>query len=256
MKRLGIALFAILMATSTVAQEVKTQASHSVFRNRIFTIQNRDVRTLASAVKLLGSGFEGADLSINEELRTITVRDLPENLATIEEALKRLDQPAAQTPDVELRFFVLIGSKSAPTAATIPDDLAPVVKQLQSTLAYSHYGLMTSGVHRTKPGIGLEGSGVVESTLLGLDTVRDRPITYSYTMRGIALAGSNETRTVEIGNVEFSMRLPLTVGANDVQYQSVGFKTPVSLGQREKVVIGTTTMRDKALIVILMAEVK
>ena len=47
------------------------------------------------------------------------------------------------------------------------------------------------------------------------------------------------------------MKVPLDVGDGKVQYQSVGFETPVSIRQGEKVVIGTTTMRDKALIVVL-----
>ena len=40
-----------------------------------------------------------------------------------------------------------------------------------------------------------------------------------------------------------------------VQYQAVGFETPVSLKQGEKVVIGTTTMNDKALVVVVTAKV-
>ena len=51
------------------------------------------------------------------------------------------------------------------------------------------------------------------------------------------------------------MRVPIDVGNNNIQYQSVGFNTPVSLRQGEKVVIGTTTMRDKALVVVVTASV-
>jgi hypothetical protein len=44
-------------------------------------------------------------------------------------------------------------------------------------------------------------------------------------------------------------------GNNNIQYRSVGFETPVSLRQHEKVVIGTTTMGHKALIVVVTANV-
>ena len=52
------------------------------------------------------------------------------------------------------------------------------------------------------------------------------------------------------------MRVPINVGgATPIQYQSLGFETPVSIHQNEKVVIGTTTMGDKALIVVVTATV-
>ena len=127
------------------------------FRSKVFEVHNRDAREIASSVKLLGSGFKGSALSVNDDMHTITVRDFPENVAAIEGAIARLDQPIANAPDIEMKISVLIGSKTPlPGAATVPDDLAPVVKQLESTLRYAHYGLMTATVQRTKPGNGTQ----------------------------------------------------------------------------------------------------
>ena len=47
--------------------------------------------------------------------------------------------------------------------------------------------------------------------------------------------------------------MPIAVKTGEIQYQNVGFETPVSLRDKEKVVIGTTTMGDKALIVVVTA---
>lgn len=60
-----------------------------------------------------------------------------------------------------------------------------MVTQLRSTLSYTHYGLMTTFVHRTKPGVGIEGSGVAEAGPLGLKSPEERPIFYNYRLRGI-----------------------------------------------------------------------
>src|SRR5205809_3684231 len=163
----------LLAATAALAQEKKAVAEPEYntvreFKNKVFEIHNRDPRVVAQTVKLLGSGFKGADLSVSTELKTITVRDFPENIAAIEEAIKRLDHTAPVTPDIEFKISVLIGSKAPLNAASVPDELEPVVKQLQATLRYSHYGLMTAAVQRTKPGDGLKGSGVAEPTLLGM----------------------------------------------------------------------------------------
>ncbi|HUP50071.1 MAG TPA: hypothetical protein VNA04_14900 [Thermoanaerobaculia bacterium] len=257
MKRLIIVLLLTFFAPLALAQQVKEPDYNTVreFRNKVFSLQHRGARVIASAIELLGSGFKGAGLDVNEELRTITVRDFPENIAAMDEAVKRLDKPVPQSPDVELRVHVLLGSKSAMAGSSIPDELAPVVTQLRSTLSYTHYGLMTTFVHRTKPGVGIEGSGVAEATLLGMTASQERPLVYSYRLRGISFGSSTESPTVEIGNVAFSMRIPLDLGSGNYHYQSLGFETPVTLRQREKVVIGTTSMLDKALIIVVTANV-
>lgn len=257
MKRTSLILIALLLAASATFAQEKTQDDYNTtreFKNKVFTVENRDPGALASAVKLLGSGFRGAGISINSELRTITVRDFPENVAAIEEALKRLDRPAG-APDIELKISVLIASKTPLTGPALPDELAPVVKELQSALNYSHYGLMTATVHRTKIGTGIEGSGVAEPTLLGMTAQQERPIIYTYKLNGITAGANSETPSIDIGRFQFNMRVPIDVGSNGIQYQSVGFETPVAIKQRERVVIGTTTMGAKALIVVVTANI-
>jgi hypothetical protein len=257
MKRL-IAIL-LLVATTAFAQADKKENPEDhynttkEFRNKVFELQHRTPRELYTSIALLGSGFKGAAISANNDMRTITVRDFPENIAAIEDALKRLDRAVAASPDIELKISVLIASKTAMSANPIPDELAPVVKQLQSTLRYSHYGLMTTTVHRTAIGIGLEGSGVADAALLGLTPKEERPILYRYKLREITSTASAERPAIAIRNFEFSMNVPIVLGGTNVQYQSVGFETPVTIREREKVVIGTTTMGDKALIVVVTA---
>lgn len=256
MKRL-IAIL-LLVATAAFAQDDKKDKADDYnttkeFRNKVFEIQHRTPRDLYVSIALLGSGFKGAAINANNDMHTITVRDFPENIAAIEDALKRLDRAVAASPDIELKISVLIASKTAMTANPVPDDLAPVVKQLQSTLRYTHYGLMTTTVHRTAIGIGLEGSGVADAALLGLTPKEERPILYRYKLREITSTASAERPAIAIRNFEFSMNVPIVLGGNNVQYQSVGFETPVTVREKEKVLIGTTTMGDKALIVVVTA---
>jgi hypothetical protein len=262
MKRITIIIATLFIAASALAQEkapapvAEEYTTVREFRSKVFEVRNQDARQIASSVKLLGSGFKGSALSVNNEMHTITVRDFPENVAAIEGAIARLDQPIANSPDIEMKISVLIGSKTPlPGAASVPEELAPVVKQLESTLRYAHYGLMTASVQRTKPGNGINGSGVAEPTLLGMTVKEGQPILYSYRLRRIMAAGGDKP-SIDIENFEFSMRVPIAIGGtNGMQYQSVGFETPVSIHQNEKVVIGTTTMGDKALIVVVTATV-
>ena len=107
-----------------------------------------------------------------------------------------------------------------------------------------------AAVQRTKPGIMLRGSGVAEPTLLGMTPNQERPVFYDYTMTLITTTDTG----VDIERFSFSMRVPIVIKAGgEISYQNVGFETPVSLRDKEKVVIGTTTMGDKALIVVVTA---
>jgi hypothetical protein len=253
MKKLLIILFLALPVFAEDAKKPSEEFNENhAFKNRVFDVQNRNPNDLASAISLLGSGFKGAGISVNTQLRTITVRDFPENIAAIEDAIKRLDR-AESTPNVTLNIAVLIASKTPlANAPPVPDDLAPVVKQLQATLRYSSYGLMTSTMHRTKPGFGIDNSGVAEPALIGMTAKEGKPIFYTYSFRQIS-AGE---KTLNVDRFSFDMRVPIDTGNGNVQYQNVGFNTPVSIRQNEKVVIGTTTMGDKALIVVVTASVE
>src|SRR4051812_1063480 len=86
--------------SSPTPQTAQTSAESKVgLRNRVFEIKYRDPDSLIAVIKLLGSGT-GA-MSVSNEYNTITVRDYAENLATIEEAIKRLDTPSPATPGIE-----------------------------------------------------------------------------------------------------------------------------------------------------------
>ena len=257
-RRIATLIATLLLAATIIAQETEKPAetfnTTRELKNKIFELRNRSPRTIIGSLNLLGSGFKGSGININEEMRTITIRDFPENIAAIEDAIKRLDRPVP-APDIEMKISVLIGSKTPLPSSTLPADLAPVVKQLQSTLTYSHYGLMTASLQRTTAGSVVNGSGVAEPAVLGMKPSDERPIFYSYKLRDVTVAAGDRP-SIGIGSFDFSMRVPVNVGATGIQYQSVGFETPVSLRQNEKVVIGTTTMGDKALIVVVTASVQ
>ena len=59
---------------------------------------------------------------------------------------------------------------------------------------------------------------------------------------------------MNIGMFDFEMRIPISVGTQ-ISYDSIGFRTPVNLREGEKVVVGTTTMEDKGLVVVLSAKI-
>src|SRR5262249_40373609 len=101
---LTMTAFAQTSGTTTPAQD--NYVTEKSFKSKVFDVKYRDPNSLATVLSKLGSGFKGATISPSTEFKTLTVRDFPENLVTIEEALKRLDTPTAPRPNIDLHMYV------------------------------------------------------------------------------------------------------------------------------------------------------
>ncbi len=78
--------------------ETTPQRPASPYRAMVFDVKHRDPEALANALQPLQSGQPQTSMVANRQMKTITVRDYPENLAAIGEALRRLDVPEAMSP--------------------------------------------------------------------------------------------------------------------------------------------------------------
>lgn len=229
---------------------------HKQFQAMVFNVRNRDPETLLPVLRLLTSGYKGSGVTADRTFRVITVRDFPENVASIADAIKRLDTPDGPRPDVELRIHVLLASDSAATAGAEqpPADLREVLTQLQSTLNFKSYELLTSVVQRTKESRGrepgyLSGNGAAETTVVGGER---QVFNYTFSADSLALtpgaAGNTNANanvmTVQLGNFNFNIQRG-GLGAR--------IRSDVSLREGERVVVGTAGMGNRALILVMTA---
>ncbi len=259
-KLIAIISYALLLFTSAFAQQPQTSnqridspwVEHTGFKGQIFEIKNRDPQELVQILYPLGSGFKGAMMQPNIESRIITVRDFPENIATIEEAIKRLDVPLAPKPprpafsDIEVYAYVLIASNDESAGAASPPVLTDLIKQFQATLNYKSYQLLTSIVQRTRYVNGSIGAN-------GAAELPDKSLTGEYQLQ---IGNINpETRQsdsphISLGSLRFSMR-----GYNDVDRRKhlgdASINTNLSVRDGEKLVVGTSSLRDKTIILVL-----
>ena len=242
-------------ASSRTTQDDK-YVTEKGFRSRVLEVKHGDPRQLWSVLQSLGSGFKGATLSFSDELRTLTVRDFPENIAIIEEALKRLDAPQVARPDIELHIHVLFGSTTEGAPGQFPADLRDVLRQLQSTLNYKSYNLAASIVHRVKDGArGIRGSGLPEVGFLGTPG-SSRPIeaSYNYSIDSISLTSApSEAPKVQLKEFRFNLRSNIFLLSNNMV--DAGVNTDASVRDGEKVVVGTAALKDRALVLVLSAKV-
>jgi hypothetical protein len=263
--RIAAAVFALALAAATVpAQQPAAQpqqprptpapsdnyVDHKEFQTMLFNVRYRDPETLVPVLRLLTSGFKGAAVSADRNFRVITVRDFPENVASIGDAIKRLDTPDGPRPDVELRMHILLASESAaaPGAEQPPADLREVLAQLQSTLNFKSYELLTSVVQRTKESRGrepgyLQGNGTAETAGAGGEK---QGMMYNFSADSLSLAPGTAagSTTVQLGNFNFTI---------NGHAGTARIRSDVSLRDGERVVVGTAGMGNRALILVLMA---
>jgi len=212
------------------------------FKNRIFEVKHRDPQSLIFVLRPLASGFKGATMSASAEYRTISVRDFPENLATIEEAIKRLDVPEAPRSDIELHLHVLVASPAG-GAADLPQEIRNAVSQLQATLTYKGFSLLTPIVQRTR-----EGDWNTEGHGEGGTPPSGPRYTYNYGIRSVSRSTDAEGAPhVQLNG--FAFGLDGTMGQARVQ-------SNLSLKDGEQVVVGTASLNGgQALVLILSAKV-
>lgn len=230
-------------ATTTQPAPSDNYVTEKNFKSKVYEVKYRDPNSLANVITRLTSGFKGAAISANSEFRTITVRDFPENLATIEEALKRLDIPGTPRPNIELHMHALIASNSGGTGADVPAELKDVLAQLRGTLNYKNYELVASVVQRlTETPRGLNGSGTAEVPGPNA-SAPNVSMPYEYYIGAVSLVqDAGGAFSVQIGEFSFS-------AISDKDRARV--QTALNMRDGEKVVVGTATIRSRALVVVL-----
>jgi hypothetical protein len=254
----------LLVSTAALGQQKQEPAKSPEyvelggFKGKIFEIKNGDPNSIASIINPLGSGFKGAIIKPSRDPNLITVRDFPENIAAIEEAIKRLDvtppakppQPAFERPpNLEMRLFLLIASNKEGASNQYPDELKDVLKQLQTTLNYKNYYLLTPIVQRVYAPAGAHGEGV---TTVGFPLYpRDTYAKYEYSIRRFESQAENRKNFL-LDNFQFKI---YGYRPDDVLFGNAVISNQVTLRDGEKVVMGTASLLDKSLVLVISVKV-
>ena len=228
-------------------------------KSKVFEVKHRDPTWLASSLRALGSGVRGTRLDTTDQngLKTLSVRDFPDNLAAIGEALTRLDVPTSATsaPDVEFHLHVLFAGPSPSGDNPLPEELQEVIRTLKHTLTYKHYTLGASLVQRARileynrsetGGLGY----VLPQGLLPADAKDSPKLKVEWRAHGLSL-DQQPDGTFIVGISRFT--LDLTQESDTRVFTLAKFSTPLTLKDGERVVVGTSVVKDRGLIVVLTA---
>jgi hypothetical protein len=191
-------------------------------------------------------------IQVDRGLKAMSVTMRQDAVADVEQIIKRFDVPPPPVPNVEVTIYMM---SAVPTqsAAPIPPELEPVIKQLKSMFSYKSYQLIDTEVIRVRAGQGGDASAVVDnkgpSGAKTISEMKFRSVTPSIDEKG---------RAMRIDGLKVGLKIPVIAGPKgEYQYLDTGISTDVDIREGQKVVVGKVNMdgADRASIVVLAARV-
>lgn len=221
---------------------------------KVIQVKYADVDSLASILRPFFR-FGRSELTSNRELKVLVLTSTPEQLALVEETIKRFDIPPLSTRNIEVTAYLLVGEETN-TGAKIPSDLEGVVKQLKSVFPYSSFRLQDTLVVRCRDG--REGS--VNGMAPSKSSPHQSPL-YNLAFRSLRLVAQGNQRIIKIDGLSLGGKIPVEqgVGGGTIQYQYIdtGIHTDVDLLEGQKIVVGKSTVdgSNNAIFLVITAKV-
>jgi len=259
-----VALFACpaLLGQGKTTNAPVTELTNKQYKNEVFIIKHREPEDIAKILYGLGSGSNDVVIypnTTNDGLRTITVRDFPENIAVMKSAIERLDAPAPKAIPVNLRIDVLWASrKELPLSKdvilqrerrkellkeSISPYLSDVVAEISNTLNYKHFAeatTITTTIANNNPASGKAVFAYPEYS-------DNREYFQAFEWNLTPNITDTDSDHIVSGKLNIKYREQATHGG--VSFNNVA----IELKGYEKVTLGTT-FGDLAMIVVVSAE--
>ena len=250
MKRFLLAL--LLLALPLAAQEDQKSIQPLVPTSprtvqKLFVLKYADPQSVRALLQVFH-----ANLDSNRDLHVIAVDATPETMAAIEDAIKRLDVPAAAPVNVDLTIQLVVGHEAeGPTGSPVPKDLDSVVTQLKNAFAFKSYSLLDTLALRTRTG---EQASTTSSGATVQNGNATAAVETHFRINSISVGGDGAT--VHISRLQAGINMPVPRGASDFERHDLGLNTDVDIKEGQKVVIGRLGItKDQALFLVMTAKI-
>ncbi len=205
---------------------------------KMFKVNHQSVESVARSLRHLQSGERETKFEANEGLDTITVRDRPNNVAAIEQAIKQLD---VARPDVSFQVRVLLASHDGET--NVPADMQKVVRQLQQNLQFKSYQQLAAMTQRVRSGARVESQGFIQLAPPAVEkSVRADS---ELELRPVVTGDKRGSRIIQLRSLRFEL------GHRDVGHAEI--RTDLVVPEGEIVVVGTAALGTRALVLVVWA---
>jgi hypothetical protein len=229
----------------------RREAEQRDWETRLFRIQHADARQMQQALSLFR-----ASIAAEPGMGVLSIRAPKEIMPAIADAIKTLDvpRPALPTRTADLTIHLLeatnqLSPAGVPPASAgpVPAVLQPVVEQLKAVLQYKNYNVVTAILAR-----GSDGRETASSGFLNLGGPPGELSQYGFQARfGIETSEQGKQRVLRLQNMEFWLKVYTGPAAG---WQNLRIATNVDIPVNQQVVVGKTTLADRAFILVMSAK--
>lgn len=245
MKRQLLAL--ILLALPLAAQDAASKLEPPPVIQKLIPLKYADPQTLYSLLRIFD-----ASIIPNTELHALAVKAPSQTMQAVEEAIARLDTPAAAAKNIELTIYLVVGSDGEGIpAGALPKDLESVVTQLRNTFPFKTYRVLDVMTLRSRSGqrAGTESSG----GFMQFGNV-SKPVVTNFAINSSSIGADGAT--IRLDQVRSNSKIPIEVGQGQYSTQELNLNTDLDIKEGQKVVVGRMGInREQALFLVLTARV-
>ncbi len=232
----GLAAVGILVAQQAATPPVEVVKPEPARQQRIFQLKYADTRDLENVLAIFGY-----KIKTDRDLHVLAVSAPADAMAAIEDAIKRLDVPAAAPKDIELTVYLVAASEQTLASDGVPSELLPVTNELKKIFAYKGFRLLDSVMLRTQPGKRAFAKGIIRQQGEGKEP-------YTFEVLSATVTEDPKGRLIRLDNLSLNMQVP---GGDDA-----GVHTDITVREGQKVVVGKSNIGpDQALILVVTAKV-
>ncbi|HLK47098.1 MAG TPA: hypothetical protein VKT49_03125 [Bryobacteraceae bacterium] len=213
---------------------------------RVFILKYADPLAMADVLRVFG-----ASVAANQEIHAVAVASaFPDVLASVDDAINRLDIPSSAPQNIELTaFYVIGGNTNIPLGTPLPKDLDSLAAELTATAALRNYRLLDALTIRMRAGQGADTSGsagpVAANSPVIVTDLRVRTATVS-----------TDGATVRLDRLNAGVKLPVAAGGGQYTTSDLNFNADLDLKAGQRIVAGRVGMnKDQALFVVLAARI-
>ncbi|GEM_PF-1582718 len=254
MKRIGL-WAACTLALPVLAQAPKAQTPQPAAAaapapapapaQRVFVLKYADPVQTANVLRAFG-----ARAVVDTEAHAVAVLSaFPDTMAQINDAIQRLDVPAA-AQNIELTgYFVIGGATPSQLGGAVPKDLDSVTAELTKASNFKNYRLLDALTIRMRAGQGADTSGTAGPVGTGSPLIAT-----DFRVRSATV--SADGTAVRIDGLYAGVKMPVPAGGSQYTTSDLSLNADVDLKEGQKIVVGRVGMnRDQALFLVMMARI-
>jgi hypothetical protein len=241
------AIFALMLTLAPLlAQTEKRDEPRPPQVQKLFILKYADPRYVAPLLQVFN-----ASVMQSQDLHAITVTASEQIMRAVEDAINKLDVPAASPKNVELTMQLVIGSGSDSNGEALPKDLEGVASQLHNTFPFKSYRLLDVMTLRAR--VGQRASTDSSGGAMQFNGIT-KSVFSTFNINSSSL-GPDGT-TVKLDGLRAVSTIPVETGQGQFMNRELNLSTDVDIKEGQKVVIGRHGItRDQALFLVLSAKV-